>query len=38
MEKIIATVLYEARRLQVEEAMAALAEGPNSFYRSSSEY
>ena len=34
MEKIIATVLYEAHRRQVEEAMDALAEGPEGFYKS----
>ncbi len=37
MEKIIATVLYEAHRLQVEEAMDALAEGPEGFYGSSAD-
>lgn len=34
IEKIIATVLHEAHRLQVEEAMDALAERPESFYKS----
>jgi hypothetical protein len=34
MEKIIATVLDEAHKRQVEEAMDALEEGPESFYRS----
>ncbi len=37
MEKIIATVLYEAHSLQVEEAMDALAEGPEGFYGSSTD-
>lgn len=37
MEKIIATVLHEAHRLQVEEAMDALAEGPERFYRNSAD-
>ena len=37
MEKIIATVLHEAHRRQVEEAMDALDEGPESFYRSSAD-
>ena len=37
MEKIIVTVLHEAHRLQVEEAMDALAEGPESFYGSSAD-
>jgi hypothetical protein len=35
MEKIIATVLDEARERQVEEATDALPEGPEGFYRSS---
>ena len=35
MEKITATVLHEAHRRQVEEAMDALEEGPESFYGSS---
>ncbi len=34
MEKIIATVLHEAHERQVEEAMDALAEGPEGFYKS----
>ncbi len=34
MEKIIATVLHEAHERQVEEAMDALEEGPESFYGS----
>jgi hypothetical protein len=34
MEKIVATVLHEAHERQVEEAMDALAEGPERFYRS----
>ncbi len=34
MEKIIATVLREAHRLQVEEATDALEEGPEGFYKS----
>ncbi len=37
MEKIIATVLHEVHRLQVEEAMDALAEGPEGFYGSSAD-
>jgi hypothetical protein len=37
MEKIIATVLHEAHRLQVEEAMDALGEGPEGFYGSSAD-
>ncbi len=37
MEKIIATVLHEAHRWQIEETMDALEEGPEGFYRSSSE-
>jgi hypothetical protein len=37
MEKIIATVLHEAHERQVEEAMDALAEGPEGFYRNSVE-
>ena len=37
MEKIVATVLHEAHRLQVEEAMGALGEGPENFYGSSAE-
>jgi hypothetical protein len=35
MEKIIATVLDEARERQVEEATDTLPEGPEGFYRSS---
>ncbi len=35
MEQIIATVLHEAHRQQVEEAMDALAEAPETFYGSS---
>jgi hypothetical protein len=34
MERIIATVLDAAHKRQVQEAMDALAEGPESFYRS----
>jgi hypothetical protein len=34
MEKVIATVLDEAHKRQVEEAMDALEEGPESFYKS----
>jgi hypothetical protein len=34
MEKIFVTVLHEARRRQVEEAMDTLSEGPEGFYRS----
>lgn len=34
MEKTIATVLHEAHRLQVEEAVEALEEGPEGFYES----
>ena len=37
MEKIIATVLHAAHRRQVEEAMDALAEGPEGFYGSSAD-
>ena len=37
MEKIIATVLHRARRRQVEEAMDALEEGPESFHKSSAD-
>ena len=37
MEKVIATVLHEAHRRQVEEATDALAEGPESFYGSSAD-
>lgn len=33
MEKIIATVLDEAHKKQVDEAMDALEEGPERFYR-----
>ena len=33
MEKIIATVLHEAHKRQVEEAADALEEGPGSFYK-----
>ena len=35
IEEIIATVLHEAHGRQVEEAMDALEEGPESFYTSS---
>ncbi|MCA1731899.1 MAG: hypothetical protein LC751_21645 [Actinobacteria bacterium] len=34
IEKILVTVLHEAHRRQVEEAMETLAEGPEGFYRS----
>lgn len=34
IEKIVCTVLHEAHRQQVEEAMDTLAEGPEGFYRS----
>ncbi len=34
IEKIIATVLHEAHKEQVEEASDTLAEGPENFYRS----
>lgn len=34
IEKILVTVLHEAHRRQVEEAMDTLAEGPEEFYRS----
>lgn len=34
MEKIICTVLEEARKRQLEETMDALSEGPGSFYKS----
>ncbi len=34
IEKIIATVLNEAHKEQVEEAMDTLAEGPEGFYES----
>ncbi len=34
IEKIIATVLHEAHKLQVEEATNTLSEGPESFYKS----
>ena len=37
MEKILASVLHEAHRLQVGEAMDALGEGPESFYGSSAD-
>ena len=33
MEKIIATVLDEAHRRQIEETMDALEEGPEGFYK-----
>lgn len=33
MEKILAVVLHEAHNRQVEEAMDALAEGPEGFYK-----
>ena len=33
IEKIIATVLDEAHKRQVEETMDTLAEGPEGFYR-----
>jgi hypothetical protein len=32
MEKILAVVLHEAHNQQIEETMAALAEGVDSFY------
>ena len=34
MGKIVVTVLSEAHRRQVEEAMDALAKGPEGFYKS----
>ena len=34
IEKILATVLHEAHRLQVEETMDTLAKGPEGFYKS----
>lgn len=34
IEKIIATVLYEAHGRQVEEIMQTFGEGPKSFYKS----
>lgn len=34
IEKIIVTVLHEAHKQQVEEAMETLAEGPEGFYKS----
>src|SRR3712207_819783 len=34
IEKIIATVLYEAHERQTEEVMDTLSEGPEGFYRS----
>ena len=34
MEKVVAVVLHEAHRLQIEEAMDALEEGPEGFYKS----
>jgi hypothetical protein len=34
IEKMVATVLHEAHRWQVEEAMDTLAEEPEGFYRS----
>ena len=37
MEKIIATVLHEAHRRQVEEAMDAIEEGPEKFYGSNAD-
>ncbi len=36
MEKIVATVLQEAHERQAEEAMDALEERPEGFYRSNS--
>ena len=33
MERIICTVLEEARQKQIDETMGALEEGPESFYR-----
>ena len=33
MEKIIATILDEAHKRQIEETMDALEEGPNGFYK-----
>jgi hypothetical protein len=34
IEKILCTVLHEAHRWQVEEAMDTLSEGPEGFYSS----
>ncbi len=34
MEKILAVVLHEAHKRQVEEMMDALSEGPKGFYKS----
>ncbi len=34
IEKILATVLNEARKRQVEKEMKTLAEGPEGFYKS----
>lgn len=33
IEKIIVTVLHEAHKRQVEEAMETLGEGPDGFYQ-----
>ncbi len=33
IEKIVATVLHEAHRRQVEETIETLAEGPEDFYK-----
>ena len=33
IEKIFVTVLHEAHKLQVEETLETLAEGPEGFYR-----
>jgi hypothetical protein len=34
IEKILVTVLHEAHRRQVEEALETLSEGPEGFYKS----
>jgi hypothetical protein len=34
IEKIVTTVLHEAHKRQVEEAMETLEEGPEGFYKS----
>jgi hypothetical protein len=34
IEKILVTVLHEAHRRQVEEALKTLSEGPEGFYKS----
>ncbi len=36
IEKILCTVLHEAHRRQVEEAMETLEEGPEGFYKTPS--